>query len=51
MICIHATSLLFCVPESAFNMLGDRKKELMRLPSPSMAFLHISAIELPITPA
>lgn len=27
MICIHATSLLFSVPQSAFNMLGDWKKE------------------------
>lgn len=33
MICIHATFLLFSVPWSALNMLGDSKKELMRLPS------------------
>lgn len=26
MICIHATSLLLSVPQSAFNMLGDWKK-------------------------
>lgn len=51
MICVHATSLLLSVPQSAFNMLGEWKKELMRLPSPSVAFLHISAIELPIIPA
>lgn len=33
-ICIHATFLLFSVPQNALNMLGDGKKELMRLPSP-----------------
>lgn len=36
---MHATSLLLSLPQRAFNLLGGWKKELMKLLSPSVAFL------------
>ena len=44
LICVHVTCLLFSGPQSAFSILGGLKSELMRLLSPSMAFLYISAL-------